>query len=155
MELSPELDLLEQLSGGDISLDAASRLFPTAERFKRVVGIYCQSGAVKVVQRIDGVDRLCQPLRFQTNDPDKEQRDDYKGNSMEHTFQREVHVSRSGRTVKHTVLVGPVERTAHEFACHCAVPFLDSHKARIYGEDALQAIQLCLRAEFVGSAPWC
>ena len=57
MELSPELDLLEQLSGGDLSLDAANRLFPTAGRFNRVVEIYCRSGAVKLIETIDGGDR--------------------------------------------------------------------------------------------------
>jgi len=71
VELSPELDLLEQLNGGDMSLTLASKLFPNLERFKRVVQIYVRSGAVRLVKEGDDGERLVQPweLRQLMDDP--------------------------------------------------------------------------------------
>ena len=71
MDLSPELDLLEQLNGGDMPLAVASQIFPTLDRFKKVVDIFVRSGAVQLIQLTDDGERVVQPweLRNLTNDP--------------------------------------------------------------------------------------
>jgi hypothetical protein len=61
MHLSPELELLEQLTGGDIPLGIASKLFPDTERFLNVVDIFLRSQSVRVIRTESDNERFVQP----------------------------------------------------------------------------------------------
>jgi uncharacterized protein DUF6968 len=70
---------------------------------------------------------------------------------MKHEFsiKRVVHVERRGKCTTETISIGAIEqKKSGSYSCYYHVPFISPKRRRIHGEDAVQAVMLCL--DFVG-----
>ena len=74
-----------------------------------------------------------------------------EGPPVKHRFsiKRVVHVEQCGKCTTETISIGGIERKkSGSYSCYYHLPVLSPKRRRIHGEDAVQALMLCL--DFVG-----